>query len=240
MEITTDLGTYLGMPTLTSRVTKATFSHLCEKIDRRLSGWKTKYLSLAGRLTLAKSTLSTMACYSMQTAKIPRMICDEIDKKTRRFIWGGSEDQRRVHLLSWETLQKPKEHAFLWIAFHDRILGNLTRFKRNMTTDPRCFICGQDEESSLHILRDCAAAKLVWRKIGGNSSTPEFWVNDIKEWITTNIDHQNMFEKEDWPTRFSIVLWWLWRWRNCYVFGRQHEIPVDIEPFLQLRLTETL
>lgn len=35
MSTTTDLGMYLGMPTLTSRVTKETFSHLCEKIDRR-------------------------------------------------------------------------------------------------------------------------------------------------------------------------------------------------------------
>lgn len=61
MEATTDLGMYLGMPTLTSRVTKDTFRHLCEKIDRRLSGWKMKYLSLARRLTLAKATLSTMA-----------------------------------------------------------------------------------------------------------------------------------------------------------------------------------
>lgn len=33
MEITSDLGMYLGMPTLTSRVTKDTFGHLCEKID---------------------------------------------------------------------------------------------------------------------------------------------------------------------------------------------------------------
>lgn len=88
MEATADLGMYLGMPTLTSRVTKDTFKHLCEKIDRRLSGWKTKYLSLAGRLTLAKATLSTMATYSMQTAKIPRTICDEIDKKNEEIYMG--------------------------------------------------------------------------------------------------------------------------------------------------------
>lgn len=36
MELTEDLSMYLGMPTLTSRVTKETFSHLCEEIDRHL------------------------------------------------------------------------------------------------------------------------------------------------------------------------------------------------------------
>lgn len=366
MESTSDLVMYLGMPTLTSRVTKETFSHLCEKIDRRLAGWKTKYLSLAGRMTLAKSTLSTLANYSMQSAKIPRNVCEEIDRKTRKFIWGGDEDRRKTHLLSWETLQKPRQHggigirsaqqandafltklgwrvlsepnalwsrvirakyckgrcdidmftsksgasnvwrgitensrllceglkmavgngrstlfwnhawatdkplsnhvlqpippelagatvdemwdhstgwkwdtiapflhqdtlkliqafelkndpemadlvywkdakqgkfsirsafslmrhdsdtldekcweaiwnapvqqrirAFMWVACHDRVLGNLNRYKRRMTDEPKCYICGADEESTLHILRDCPAARLVWRKIGG-------------------------------------------------------------------------
>lgn len=65
MEETSDLGICLGMPTISSRVTRDTFSHLCEKVDRRLAGWKTKYLSLAGHITLAKSTISSMATYSM-------------------------------------------------------------------------------------------------------------------------------------------------------------------------------
>lgn len=116
IESTNDLGMYLGMPTLTSRVTKDTFQHLCEKIDRRLTGWKTKYLSLASRITLAKSTLSTVSYFSMQIAKLPRAICDEVDKKTKRFIWGGNEDKRGTHLLSWETLQRPKEQGGIAIT----------------------------------------------------------------------------------------------------------------------------
>lgn len=111
MDMTDDMGLYLGMPTLTSRVTRDTYKHLCEKVDRRLTGWRTKYLSMAGRITLAKSTLSSLASYSMHTAKIPRTICDSIDKKTRRFIWGGNEDAKKIHLLSWETLQLPRNQG---------------------------------------------------------------------------------------------------------------------------------
>ncbi|XP_056688102.1 uncharacterized protein [Spinacia oleracea] len=109
MDSTMNLGLHLGMPTLSSRITKEKFSHLCEKIDRRLVGWKTKYLSLTGRITLAKSTISSMAFYSMQTEKLPLAICDEIDKRTRWFIWGGSETKRATHLLAWEVLQNPRE-----------------------------------------------------------------------------------------------------------------------------------
>lgn len=118
MEATDDLGMYLGMPTLTSRVTRKTFSHLCEKIDRRLAGWKTKYLSLAGRITLANSTVATLGFYSMQTAKLPRTICDDMDKRVRRFIWGGSEDVKKVHLLSWEVLQLPSSREELGCVQH--------------------------------------------------------------------------------------------------------------------------
>lgn len=36
--VTYDLGFYLGMPTINGRVTKATFQHIIDKVDKRLSG----------------------------------------------------------------------------------------------------------------------------------------------------------------------------------------------------------
>lgn len=137
MDSTDDLGMYLGMPTLTSRVTRATFSHLCEKIDRRLSGWKTKYLSLAGRITLANTTVASLGFYSMQTAKIPRTVCDEMDKKVRRFIWGGNEDTRKIHLISWETLQRPKQQGGLGLrSARQANSAFLTKLGWRLLTEP--------------------------------------------------------------------------------------------------------
>ncbi|KAK9671970.1 hypothetical protein RND81_12G067000 [Saponaria officinalis] len=114
-EETSNLGTYLGMPTINGRVTKATFAHLEEKFNKRFAGWQTKHLSLAGRNTLVQSTLSTLANYSMQTAKIPRTTCDNLDRKTRRFLWGGTGEKKKVHLISWETVQKSKINGGLGI-----------------------------------------------------------------------------------------------------------------------------
>lgn len=53
METTNDLGLYLEMPTLTSRLTWDSYTHICENVDRRLSGWKSKYLSLVGRILIS-------------------------------------------------------------------------------------------------------------------------------------------------------------------------------------------
>ena len=89
MSSTEDLGRYLGVPTINGRITKATYRHVVERVERRLAGWKTKCLSLAGRITLIQSTISSIPAYTMQTAKLPRSTCDELDRKTRRFLWGG-------------------------------------------------------------------------------------------------------------------------------------------------------
>ncbi|XP_074314304.1 uncharacterized protein LOC141649515 [Silene latifolia] len=83
---TEDLGMYLGMPTINGRVTKAIFDFISQKVYKCLSGWQSKNLSLAGKVTLAQSTLSSILSYAMQTAKLPRSLCDDLDKKTRRFI----------------------------------------------------------------------------------------------------------------------------------------------------------
>lgn len=134
---TEELGFYLGMPALHSRVTKATFSHLCEKVDRKLMGWKSKFLSLAGRATLIQSTLSTMALYSFQTAKIPKGTCDAIDKKSRQFLWGATDDTRKVHLISWDQVLKPKSQGGLGLrSMRQANAAFLTKLGWRVLTEP--------------------------------------------------------------------------------------------------------
>lgn len=45
----------------------------------------------------------------MQSTVLPSGTCDEIDKLCRNFIWGGDENHRTVHLISWSNLCKPKD-----------------------------------------------------------------------------------------------------------------------------------
>ncbi|GJS86227.1 LURP1-like domain-containing protein [Tanacetum coccineum] len=37
---------------------------------------------------------------------------------------------------------------------------------------------------------------------------------------------------------FAITLWWLWKWRNTEIFGRNEEIPIDPIRFLHTKLKE--
>jgi len=44
----------------------------------------------------------------MQTAKILRSICDEVDKKVTRFLWDGTDTTKKVHNVSWGSINKSK------------------------------------------------------------------------------------------------------------------------------------
>ena len=54
---------YLGMPLGTSFKTASIWNPILEKMEKKLSGWKRLYLSKGGRLTLLRSTLSSLPTY---------------------------------------------------------------------------------------------------------------------------------------------------------------------------------
>jgi len=112
---TKDLGRYLGVPVLHGRVTSSTFQDVVTRVDQRLTGWKTKCLSLAGRATLIQSTLATIPAYVMQSTRLPRSICDLLDKKVRRFLWGGTAMERKTHLVSWNMVTRERTQGGLGI-----------------------------------------------------------------------------------------------------------------------------
>ena len=64
---------------------------------------------MAGRGTLIKSVTSTIPSYSMQTTWLPQSTCDKIDKLNRNFLWGDTEEKKKVHLINWDTVCKSKE-----------------------------------------------------------------------------------------------------------------------------------
>lgn len=146
-----------------------------------------------------------------------------------------TEYQDHIWDLVWKAPVQQRIRAFMWLACHDRLMGNVNRFKRKLTDDTKCFICGESSESTLHILRDCPAARSIWRKVEGPSLDPTFFQEDLKNWILKNLENK---EHETWPTFFAIIIWWLWRWRNMFVFGRGNEVPVDIGAFLKICFDE--
>ncbi|KAE8676059.1 hypothetical protein F3Y22_tig00111634pilonHSYRG00065 [Hibiscus syriacus] len=108
-----NLGKYLGVPLLHSQITKASYSYIVSRVRDKLTGWKEKSLSLAGRITLAKTVLSVIPSYSMQSTMLPKGICEEIERLIRGFIWGRTENRGGVPLVHWENICKPTVNSGL-------------------------------------------------------------------------------------------------------------------------------
>ena len=107
---TKELGKYLGMPILQKRINKDTFGEVLEKVASRLAGWKKQTLSLAGRVTLTKSVLSSIPVHTMSTISMPVGILEKLDSLARSFVWGSGQ-----HLVSWDKICKPKAAGGLGI-----------------------------------------------------------------------------------------------------------------------------
>ncbi|KAI9097859.1 hypothetical protein K1719_025630 [Acacia pycnantha] len=107
--VTTDLGKYLGVPLIHFRVTKETFGHIIQKVKSRLSSWKGKYLTMAGRAVLIKSVISVLPSYQMQSSILPKGVIQEIKKISRSFLWCQDENAKKMHLIAWQKILRSRK-----------------------------------------------------------------------------------------------------------------------------------
>ncbi|CAL5362434.1 unnamed protein product [Camellia sinensis] len=140
--LTQNLGKYLGSPMLHGRVNRTLFRDTMEKLKLRLSGWKARNLSLAGRTTLIQSVTSAIPSYNMQTMELPRRLCDDIDRLNRNFLWGETEHHKKVHLVSWDSVCRSKADGGLGIRkARDQNAALLTKLGWNMLRDTNKLWC---------------------------------------------------------------------------------------------------
>lgn len=78
---------YLGAPMFLSKARSKDFAFLQDKLEAKLTGWRSKNLSRAGRRTLINSVAQTMPNYTMSTFNIPIKVCNKLDSLTRRLWW---------------------------------------------------------------------------------------------------------------------------------------------------------
>ena len=75
------------------------FSFLVAKIKSHVSAWKGKLLNKAGRMTHARSLLSSMPVYNTHTTWILQSVCEDIDKAIRNFLWRADERRKGLNLV---------------------------------------------------------------------------------------------------------------------------------------------
>ncbi|CAN1792273.1 Putative ribonuclease H protein At1g65750 [Linum perenne] len=84
-----------------------------------------------------------------------------------------------------------------------------------MATDASCSRCGYGCESISRTLRDCPFAAEVWSSLGFDIYSPN-WGADFKDWFRRAISGDN-------GLGVGITLWYLWKYRNEFLFSAKRE-----------------
>ena len=90
---------YLGLPLGACFKEVAVWDGVEERMRKRLSFWKRQYISKGGRLTLIRSTLSSMSIYCMFLFHMPRSVSLRLEQIQMDFLWGGGALKRKPHLV---------------------------------------------------------------------------------------------------------------------------------------------
>ena len=82
---------------------------IIQKIKSKINSLSSKWLNLAGKVTLIHSILSSYPIYSSSMILAPKSVINNISKEIRKFLWqGGKVQRKKFHLVKWDTVKNPK------------------------------------------------------------------------------------------------------------------------------------
>ena len=104
---------YLGLEVGGNPRTKQFWEPVINKLKGRLSVWKGRFLSMAGRICLIKSVLTGVPLYYVSLFKAPLAVCKRITSIQRRFLWGWGKANKPIFWVSWKDVCKSKAEGGL-------------------------------------------------------------------------------------------------------------------------------
>ena len=106
---TSNLGKYLGFPLLHPGTRRHDFDFVLDRVKTKLAGWKANLLSMAGRVVLIQASSSAIPSYVMQNSILPNRILNGVDRVNRNFLWGSTDQVKKMHWVNWGEVTKTKE-----------------------------------------------------------------------------------------------------------------------------------
>ena len=156
--------------------------------------------------------------------------------KMCRFRFKTSSDRLYATSLDvggdWKTLWNWKGphriQTFILLAAHGRILTNYRRSKWGVHISPTCPYCAREDETIIHVLRDCVYTTRVWLKLVPSNYITNLFSFDCREWIFNNLNKKGIGDNPaTWQTTFMTTCWYLWNWRNKSIFEIGFQRPCN-------------
>ncbi|KAF5821202.1 putative RNA-directed DNA polymerase [Helianthus annuus] len=120
---------YLGLPVGAQMNRITSWKAMVDKFNSKLSAWKAKSLSFAGRVTLVKSVLGSLAIYYLSLFKAPSGVINTLEGIRRKFLCGGASMVKKIRWVAWERILSPKKKGGLGVGgIRDLNLGLIAKW----------------------------------------------------------------------------------------------------------------
>ncbi|CAN1148886.1 LINE-1 retrotransposable element ORF2 protein [Linum perenne] len=106
---------YLGVPLISGKLKSEDCNNLVDKITARVTSWKAKSLSYAGKLQLVNSVVNAMCSYWLNIFLLPKTVIKNVEQICSRFLWGTNEKGHAKAKVSWDSVTLPRVEGGLGI-----------------------------------------------------------------------------------------------------------------------------
>ncbi|XP_057775017.1 uncharacterized protein LOC130993994 [Salvia miltiorrhiza] len=107
--------TYLGVPIFRGKPKASHLRSIHDRIINKFGHWKGIQLSMAGRLCLIKSVISSSLTHSMLVYRWPHDLLKSLDSSCRNFLWNGDIRKKPVCSVSWDRVCSIKSEGGLGV-----------------------------------------------------------------------------------------------------------------------------
>lgn len=178
---------YLGVPFFFGSPRHRFFNRILGSIKARLTGWKLRCLSFAGRLNLVKHVLSSIPLHISLAIPIPSKTCLSIERLKRNFLWSGSSETTRSNLVKWETTCLPKPEGGLGLRrikeFNEASLLKLGWSAATADSLWAFWFCARYfKDSSIWFFGNPIGGSCIWRRLHSLSS----FLQEGSKWQVVN------------------------------------------------------
>ncbi|GKV07275.1 hypothetical protein SLEP1_g19071 [Rubroshorea leprosula] len=125
----------------------------------------------------------------------------------------------------WNRYVPSKVSVFGWRLFLNRLATKENLCKRGIVLsggDKGCGLCQGGEEHLHHIFCGCKRVWLVWMKVLGWWEIQSVLPNDVFSWVELVVfEISGGVLKDLGALMFLVTAWFIWYWRNLYVFRKE-------------------
>ncbi|KAJ0578957.1 putative reverse transcriptase zinc-binding domain-containing protein [Helianthus annuus] len=171
---------YLGLMVGANMNRVSNWQPVMEIFFSRLAKWKAHLLSIGGRVVLIKSVLESLPSYYFSLYKAPKKVINDLEALIKKFLWGGSAEERKLHWVAWDKVTRTKKCGGLGLSKLQIVNTSLlAKWGWRFKTERSCL--WKEVIAALH------SSRVGWECIPFKKSLNGVWNNIAKNFINTKV-----------------------------------------------------